>query len=86
VTVETPVLPVIVVEDLISPFKFWHEGIHDGMLYRNDFYVSLCQFAPADRLQAHAKATQQSSQGFKVCVTVSQTHYTVWVELRSRLC
>jgi hypothetical protein len=79
------VLPLIVVETLISPFKFWHEGIHQGMLYRNDFYEQVHQFAIAERMQAYAKALKISNGGFKVCITVSKTHYTVWVELRSRL-
>lgn len=78
-------LPLIVVEDLISAFKFWNEGIHEGMLYRNDFYVSRFQFALAERAQAYHRATQESNKGFKVCVTVSKTHYTVWVEMRSHL-
>lgn len=78
-------LPLIVVENLIAPFKFWREGIHEGMLYRNDFYVVLERFASAERTQAHAKATEESNRGFKVCITVSKTHYTVWVEMRSRV-
>ncbi|NJL47498.1 MAG: hypothetical protein HC929_08425 [Leptolyngbyaceae cyanobacterium SM2_5_2] len=78
-------LPVSVVEDLVSPFKFWNEGIHDGMLFRNDFYTCLQRFAITDRLQAYAKANEESNRGLKVCVTVSKTHYTVWVEMRSPL-
>ncbi|WOD40185.1 hypothetical protein [Nodosilinea sp. E11] len=78
-------LPLIVVENLVSPFKFWHEGIHVGMLYRNDFYMILQKFDSVDRTQAHAKATEESNKGFKVCITVSKTHYTVWVEMRSRM-
>ncbi|HSM83736.1 MAG TPA: hypothetical protein VLS96_18755 [Nodosilinea sp.] len=78
-------LPLIVAETLVSPFKFWHEVIHSGILYRNDFYVHLQQFAVADRTQAYARAIQESNRGFKVCITVSKSHYTVWVELRSRL-
>ncbi|HZG37312.1 MAG TPA: hypothetical protein VEZ50_01410 [Nodosilinea sp.] len=78
-------LPLIVVEDLISAFKFWNEGIHEGMLYRNDFYVVLQQFALAERSQAYSHATEASNEGLKVCVTVSKTHYTVWVEMRPNL-
>lgn len=78
-------LPLIVVEELTSPFKFWNQGIHDGMLYRNDFYFGLQQFPLADRLQAYRQATQESNKGFKVCITVSKTHYTIWVEMRSQL-
>jgi hypothetical protein len=79
------VLPLLVVEDLISPFKFWCEGIHHGMFYRNDFYIRQAQFAIADRLHAYTRANEASNQGFKVCVTVSKTMYTVWVDMRSRL-
>lgn len=78
-------LPLIVVEDLISAFKFWNKGIHEGMLYRNDFYVSQYQVALADRAKAYERATQESNKGFKVCVTVSKAHYTVWVEMRAHL-
>lgn len=78
-------LPVIVVESLISPFKFWHGGIHSGMLYRNDFFTRLHSFSVADRSRAYACAMEEGKQGFKVCITVSKTHYTVWVEMRSRL-
>ncbi|PSN14831.1 hypothetical protein C7293_09855 [filamentous cyanobacterium CCT1] len=78
-------LPLIVVEDLISAFKFWNKGIHEGMLYRNDFYISRYQFALSDRSEAYRRATEESNKGFKVCVTVSKTHYRVWVEMRSHL-
>ncbi len=78
-------LPLIVVENLIAPFKFWREGIHEGMLYRNNFYVVLHRFTKAERTQAHDKATEESDRGFKVCITVSKTHYTVWVDMRSRV-
>lgn len=78
-------LPLIVVEELISTFKFWNQGIHDGMLYRNDFYIGLQQFPLADRSQAYRQATQESNKGFKVCITVSKTHYTIWVEMRSQI-
>ncbi len=78
-------LPLIVLETLVSPFKFWNEGIHYGMLYRKDFYERLHQFSTTERGAAYAKAIEAGKGGFKVCVTVSQTHYTVWVEMRSRL-
>ncbi|MEA5448259.1 hypothetical protein VB780_06755 [Leptolyngbya sp. CCNP1308] len=78
-------LPLIVVEELISTFKFWNQGIHDGMLHRSDFYIGLQQFPLAERSQAYSQATLESSKGLKVCITVSKTHYTIWVELRSQL-
>ncbi len=78
-------LPLIVLETLVSPFKFWNEGIHHGMLYRKDFYEQFHQFAATERMAAYAKANEASNSGLKVCITVSQTHYTVWVEMRSRL-
>lgn len=55
------------------------------MLYRNDFYEHFHQFAATERMAAYDKATEASNRGLKVCVTVSQSHYTVWVEMRSRL-
>ncbi|MGB3139096.1 MAG: hypothetical protein WBG38_10840 [Nodosilinea sp.] len=78
-------LPLLVVEDLVSAFKFWNKGIHEGIFYRNDFYVSRYRAALSDRLKAYHCATQESVKGFKVCVTVSKTHYTVWVDMRSYL-
>ncbi len=78
-------LPLIVLETLVSPFKFWNEGIHQGMLYRNDFYEHFHQFAATERIAAYAKAIEVGNSGGKVCITVSQTHYTIWVEMRSRL-
>jgi len=79
------VLPLIVVETLVSPFKFWDEGIHHGMLYRNDFYERFHRFEATDRMAAYTKAIEAANSGYKACITVSQTHYTVWVEMRSRL-
>lgn len=79
------VLPLIVLETLVSPFKFWNEGIHDGILYRNDFYDYLHQFSATECMAAYAKATEVSNSGYKVCITVSQTYHTIWVEMRSRL-
>ena len=77
-------LPLIVVEDLVAPFKFWRDGIHEGMLYRNDFYVVLQRFASAERTEAHTQALREGNRGFKVCITVSKAYYTVWVEMRSQ--
>ncbi|MGF1517529.1 MAG: hypothetical protein ACFCVB_06960 [Nodosilinea sp.] len=70
---------------MVSPFKFWNEGIYCGMLYRNDFYEHFYQFAATERIAAYAKAIEVGNSGCKVCITVSQTHYTIWVEMRSRL-
>ncbi|MEA5452492.1 hypothetical protein VB780_28220 [Leptolyngbya sp. CCNP1308] len=78
-------LPVIVVESLVSPFKFWHGNIHSGMLYRNDFFACVQQFSVDDRSRAYARAIEEGKPGYKVCITVSKTTYTVWVEMRSRL-
>jgi hypothetical protein len=77
------VLPLVVAETLVSPFKFWNEGVYCGMLYRNDFYRSLRQFPAADRLQAFTQAIEESNRGYKVCITASSERYTVWVEMRS---
>ncbi len=77
-------LPLIVVETLVSPFKYWNGGIRSGMLYRNEFYGCLHQFAATERQQAYNKALEACKGGGKVCITVSKSHYTVWVDLRSR--
>ncbi len=76
-------LPSIISEKSIQQFKYWAQGVQQGMRYGNQLYVLHRSYAISDRLSAYSLGCQLSEQRIKVCLTVSDHGYAVWVELRS---
>ncbi len=69
-------------ESLVQPFKYWDEGLHDGIFYQGDLYGKTDCYALTDRDQAFDMAAQHTILGKSVCITLSDQHYTLWVSLR----
>lgn len=75
--------PPVVVEKLVTPFKYWDESIQNGMRYQNELYTQLQRFSTDDRLQAYAQGYEEVLAGHKVCITVSERGYVLWRALRA---
>lgn len=76
-------LPPIVNEAIVSKFFYWNCRLQQGMQYRNELYTLLESFATHDRLKACDIGCEHQSQGIDVCITVTKTTYSVWLNLRS---
>ncbi len=77
------ILPLVINEEQVSPFTYWREGIQKGICYNQELYAHFQTYSVYDRLKAYDIAYEQSSQGMAVCITVSKTHYKIWLSLRS---
>jgi hypothetical protein len=75
--------PSVINESLVHRFKYWEEGIHQGIRYNNELYASIQSYPTTERLKAYETAYEQARQGHSVCITVSKAHYEVWLNLRS---
>lgn len=69
-------------ESLVQPFKYWDDGLHDGIFYQRDLYGKGNCYSLAERDQAFDGAAQHTALGLHVCITVSDQGYTLWVSLR----
>ena len=67
---------------LVQPFKYWDEGLHEGIFYQGDLYGQADCYALTERDHAFDVAAQHTAQGKSVCITVSDQHYTLWISLR----
>lgn len=77
-------LPLVVNESLIRRFKYWREGVQEGVMYNNELYTHFRSFSQTDRLKAYEIAFEQAKQGIAVCISASAEDYTVWLGLRSQ--
>ncbi len=73
----------VVVEGLVTHFKYWNETIQDGIQYQGDLYKYVRTYPIMERLQAFAEAQEYAATGNKVCITVSKENYTLWMGLRT---
>lgn len=78
-----PKLPSVISEGLVNQFKYWDQTIQRGMYHNNELYTYIQSYSLAERLKAYAIACEQTERGVRVCITVSKTHYSVWLNLRS---
>ncbi len=75
--------PLVLDECLVNRFKYWKEGIQQGMCHNGELYTLLQEFSADERLRAYAMAYEQTEKGVEVCITVSKKSYCVWLRLRS---
>jgi hypothetical protein len=75
--------PLVVSESLVHSFKYWHEGMQQGIRYGNELYSHFWSYPATERLKAYDIAHEHAEQGMDVCITVSKTHYSIWLGLRS---
>lgn len=75
--------PLVLDESLVHRFKYWNEGVQQGISHRNELYAHLQSYSANERLKAYETAYKQAEEGYIVCITVSKTNYSVWLNLRS---
>lgn len=78
--------PLVINETLVHRFNYWDEGIHQGIRYGSELYTCSQTYPLTERLKAYEMAYAQAKQNHSICITVSQTHYTIWLNLRSLNC
>lgn len=76
-------LPLVIDESLVCLFKYWQQGIQEGMRHSQELYSLLQTYPLNDRTAAYVTANKQAALGLEVCITVSKYHYRVWLKLRS---
>jgi len=76
-------LPSVTNESLIHQFKYWHQGIRQGMHYNDELYMLWQSYPVQERLSAYAEAYKHTEAGAIVCITASGKKYCVWLSLRS---
>lgn len=75
--------PLVVNANLVHPFKFWQEKLQQGIRFGNELYTHFRSYSTTERLLAYEVAYEQTKQGHSVCITVSKTQYSLWLNLRS---
>jgi hypothetical protein len=77
-------LPILLAEALIRPFKFFHDGqMLTGAYYRDGLYGLVYQFDPQSRTKVYQLGCELVNQGVPVIITASETHYAIWIGLHS---
>ncbi|MBD2334576.1 MULTISPECIES: hypothetical protein [Desertifilum] len=80
-------LPLVIDEQKIFPFKFWFEGnIQDGMYYNKELFCRLQVFDVRYRAQVYRFGVQICQQPETlVAIALSKETCSLWVSLRSPL-
>jgi hypothetical protein len=76
-------LPTVIPESLITPFKYWLEGVQEGMYHNNDLFTLVRVYDLDKRDQVYLYACELADDGIQVCITVSQLRYCLWQNLKS---
>ena len=78
-------LPSVINENLVQMFKYWNEGIQEGMNHQGELYSHIQSYPPDARLQAYELGCEMAQKGVQICVTCSQSGYKVWRNLKSAM-
>lgn len=77
------VLPIIINETNVSPFKFWFENdLQDGIHHQDELYCRLRAFPVQERSKAYHLGCQIAKSGTIVVLTLSPEQCGLWVSLR----
>ena len=76
-------LPSVVDEKLVRWFHYWNGDLCYGMFNGKELFALSQAYSPSNRLAAYEAAYALAEKGAVICITASQTGYTVWVSLRS---
>lgn len=75
---------LLIAEELITPFKFWHSGrIVTGMHFRNDFYGQMIVSPHLDRERFFQQIERLSVHSSGIVITASKQRYIAWLNLRT---
>ena len=76
-------VPATINERVTTRFKYWENGIKEGINYRGKLYRFLRIFCPEDRLRAYDCGCQLNEAGLCTIISVKDSEYTLWVGLHS---
>lgn len=76
-------LPTVIPETLIAPFKYWLEGVQEGMYHDNELFMLVKVYGPDKRDQAYLDACELADKDIPVCITASKLRYCLWQNLKS---
>jgi hypothetical protein len=71
--------PLLLNEEVVQVFKYWHDGIRDGMRYRNRIYGKVRCYPIEQNLKAYDFANAIAQADILCCITCGREHYTIWV-------
>ncbi len=79
------VLPQIVEEKTLTPFKFWFNGsLQEGVHFQNELYYRLKQEPIEGRSKLYQSACRFAQQGAVVLLTVNEQQCSLWASLRNQ--
>ncbi|MBC6479584.1 MAG: hypothetical protein GDA56_19200 [Hormoscilla sp. GM7CHS1pb] len=76
-------LPSVINENIVQLFKYWSEGIKEGMNHKGELYAQVRSYPSDARLQAYELGCEMAHSGMDICLTCSQSGYKVWMNLKS---
>ena len=76
-------IPSVIREDLVNLFKYWNDGVRDGMNLSGELYAHVRSYANESRLEAYQLGCELAEKGMQVCLTCSSSRYAVWINLKS---
>lgn len=80
----SPLLPVVLSEQIISRFTFYLlNTIHQGMRYQGELYGLAAEFNAHSRLQAYKTACELTANDVPLVITASLNGYKLWVNLKA---
>jgi hypothetical protein len=80
------VLPIILSEDKVFPFKFWFANtLQEGIHHQDELYCRLTTFSAGDRAKAYHLSCRLAQTGAIVILTLSTQRCGLWVSLRTPL-
>ncbi|MFZ9740067.1 MAG: hypothetical protein ACO3EZ_18935 [Prochlorotrichaceae cyanobacterium] len=76
-------LPIIIDESNVSPFKFWFENaLQDGIHHQDELYCRLSSFSAKERSKAYHLGCKIAQSGTVVVLTLSSDRCGLWISLR----
>ena len=76
-------LPSVINENLVQLFKYWSEGVKEGMNHKGELYCHVRSYPSDARLQAYELGCEMAHSGMDICLTCSQSGYKVWMNMKS---
>lgn len=78
-------LPKVVTESQVQPFKFWfNDSLQDGVHYQDELYYRLRQTSITDRSRLYQLACKLVQHGADVLLTATDEQCSLWANLRNQ--
>ena len=80
-----PLLPRVVTENQVQPFKFWfNDSLQDGLHFQNELYYRLRQTPITERSRMYHLACKLVQHDADVLLTASEEQCSLWANLRNQ--